>query len=553
MPRRRKKSSSKPQKFRNLPDFFEQKVQFRESMRIAPSLVFRRYMEDVAEDFHDIRRCLPVRNALTRCRAIETTMAVSVRSKLDRLIPNPQTLLSTRRLDQRSIEIFRELSDALFEAELLRSYVLYLVNRLYEVLGVNSLSAKYRDRIHDIPRQYEERLGPAVRERIEDGSSILKHVRDVLAELEFVNPTLPPGEILGAVGRLNALVRTGTVTLQPYLLEMCKFAAFIASLQLFAQSRSPVRVFLSYRRSIPASEQAKDTLRVLTRTHFKDRLRALVVADLAPGDLLRKIVRAAIWYADAVVALFPAVPPLQGRPPYDWITRESEYGILLEKGILFGLEDSANRDDVKAALSDQSIDLLVNGSKIPPKRERMDRLLEAYSEQIRARFPPSSPPGPALDDFKQQALPFLQSLYSDSVREHLEDFIGSFEPANRYCLIALLDAMESPGRLSRSAIASRLVERSFYREPETAKRAFGDLWRSIKDRSLFLPPVRHRFADRPVGLIEIRGRGPSSRYTQRLGYILSCYFPEDNRTARLQLRRSWVQRWRNKWSIRTPV
>jgi hypothetical protein len=126
------------------PFFISTKSEFRKSMSRSPQLVFQRYLEDVAEDFHDLRRTLRRDDFFRRARNIEKTLSASIGSKLKNFVPK-QSLAKFDDEDRKNAwTFFKEHAEMLYEVSIARYWAFFLLNEVYETVGMFSISQDYR-------------------------------------------------------------------------------------------------------------------------------------------------------------------------------------------------------------------------------------------------------------------------------------------------------------------------------------------------------------------------------------------------------------------------
>jgi hypothetical protein len=160
------------------PSFISSREEFVQSMTVAPHLVFQRYLEDVAEDFHDLRRTLRQEHFYRRAKQAETRLSESIGSKLRCLIPKPVPYAARTPWNQAGFAYFEEHAGTLYEAAIARAFAMMLLNEVYPSAGILSLSQHYRDEIRRCHEMFHSYLGAAMVFELKRNSTVLQFLEE---------------------------------------------------------------------------------------------------------------------------------------------------------------------------------------------------------------------------------------------------------------------------------------------------------------------------------------------------------------------------------------
>jgi hypothetical protein len=508
------------------PLFVSDKTEVRTCLSVGLHISLRRYLEDAAEDLHDLRRILGYSELYHRAKRVENTLGQSVRSKLYALVPKAPLGQSRIQADIEAWEIFRGNAGVLYEAAVARSFILYLLNEMYASVGMGNRLEHYRAQIAEQHRKFEALLGTSEWMRIRTASRTLQFLKECQQRYFSGSPNefSAAGEILSLADSAPEL----------WAAEVCKFGAFVLILRRLALDKPFVRLFLSHHFEVSASECVRDQLADHLAGRGRRRVAAVAPNDLPPGSPLRHILRAAIWMSQGTVAICPrdtsSIVTGHEDKDYRWIARETEYSLLLQKPVLFGIEAGADATAIKRDLGDSSIGYLVNGTKVAHDEARASKLLEEFADRVRASFVIGS--GKRTASFMDGSLKANVDAFADdvtiaAVSNLLSGYLRQIERGGRRTLLATLLALGPLGKCARPTLVDRVAS-IMKVETGTADREFDNMWRQVRDRHFGV-------ARRPVALLELR----NGKYCERLTAISSSL-----RTIMGRARyRAWTHEW----------
>lgn len=208
---------------------------------------------------------------------------------------------------------------------------------------------------------------------------------------------------------------------------------------------------------------------------------------------------------------------------------------------MFGLQDGANRDTILNDLKDQSIDYLVNGSKLVPNEERAKHLAETFAGLVQAPFNINSMSRSSdkLDPrLKENVFSFIETQSKATLEMLLDGYLNQFEIETQRALIITLARIGYRGRQPRNWIIQEFTDHWKGRNIDCAKFAFDRMWRQVKNRKLNIGKYG-------LALLEVRSRrqnGKLEDYHEQLGKILRVLQPEMSTSERKKWRIAWLNR-----------
>jgi hypothetical protein len=337
-------------------------------------LMFRRYFEDIGEYMFDIENHLDLPGVFRQAMRIQTILGESVDSKLDQVIPSPETYQRPNNpFDALVNEIFRKNLDWVFTASYARNYVQYFVNELYSLIGM-SIEEKYLNNFQTIEGVFNKlthaNWSEEARSRINEvevlSNALDSYLADDVDKFEQINsPNL-------------------------WTKRFVRFAQFLLHVKQRTVGTSAGRLFISYHQDVPKSVILRNQIKDQIRQSFGDRVNVLYVEQQSAGIPFVEQIKSSIWQSDVFGGLLPKdTEDLNDRDKnYLWIAREAEHALLLRKRTIFFAEDGLDEDTVKADFGNEAMGYLVPDARTDS--ERAKKIIDRFEKYTRARFAVSS-------------------------------------------------------------------------------------------------------------------------------------------------------------------
>jgi len=537
------------------PSFISTKSEFRKCMSVSPHLVFARYLEDVAEDFHDIRRTLRRVDFYRRARNIEKTLVASIKTKLAAFIPTVSLAKARASEDREAWKFFSENSGILYETTVARYWALFLLNEIYQTTGVFSQSKKYRAKINECHNHFLKLLGHTRANNIREESRVLQYLDECQEAYWSVDFSQYYSSDLFKLGFSTAQKLFSLAKDAPSLWakEFTKFAAFALIARTFQGSDRFLKIFLSHHHEVPASETVRDQIIDYAIEKRWNKLAILTVHDLPSGAPFRHVIRAAIWLADGTIALCPAntgTISASHDKDYKWIARESEYSLLLKKPVLFGAQDGADQSIILNDLGSPNVEYLVTGSKLPANSERANSLKDAFSGLVQVPFQVNSlnKSSSHLDlRLKEGVTNFVEVQNQNAVEILIDGYMNQFDGEAQRSLIVALVSLGHRGRQNKAWIIQEFRDRWKRGNKISSKTAFERMWKQIRGRKLNISSKGLALLELPDG--PLLNRKDKNKYHERLGLVLRILRPDMNLKNRLLWRQAWLKKWIEKLSM----
>jgi hypothetical protein len=361
-------------------------VHFLESLKLETALLLRRYFEDAGEMLHAIQHRANLELTLTWAKSVEVVLAESVGSKLAEILD--EVSRKNRHTKLTELELSRTLRESrtaeILQATYGRTLILYLLNQLYELLGIRDRSGDYRRKLETFESRNESLYSHPLREVMALDATLADLVGIFSAYSTCIDSTFPVE---------MAPVRSEV----SWVKHVAAFARFIAVLRKQAapttEERSKVfdprfvKIFLSSNHSVPSaieiSRQLTNTLK--DSAHWIQILRTQEPADVE----FKELIQARIWISDAALAVLPRDPTRFEATVgnYRWIGKEIALALAMGKRVSFVQEVGADSQLIQADFT--SIDNELFPWIGEPQGRNM--LLGRYNEFTRGEFSINDP------------------------------------------------------------------------------------------------------------------------------------------------------------------
>jgi hypothetical protein len=493
-------------------------VHFLESLKVQTTLIFRRYFQDVGEMLWAIQHKANLERALQWGKQAETVLAESVKSKLEEILEGRSKRGSEHHAHRRvARELRNEQAVEILKAAYGRLLILYLLNHLYEMLGISSKTEQYRDELKSF------------------GAEMSKVFRDDTLELAFSDDTT-----LNELSRIreafdDSLNRNsaGPMDLvsseRNWVRQTGGFARFLTVLRKhgtsIAEERAAVldprfaKIFFSSVHLVPSGAQVFNLLKAAMHGSKKP-VRLLAVQE-APDAGFRELIQARLWLSDALIAIMPREPRrFEGTVGnYKWIGEEMALALMTRKTVSMARETGADPVRINADFE------AVADSLFPwaDKGEVVTRLAQHFADTVANEFTVTDLARPLDDRLKEQIDLLVDRALTRRTDKLVKGFLNQFPDSLLEHLEFLqlarhgAEASEMAEHLKR---ANRVLPDPKGRFGKKAIQRFRSLFAAASSRAMFLNKVTY-----PLMKSEKERKKKHSKYYWMLPAILQALRP----------------------------
>ena len=498
------------------PTFINSKQEYLECLDLGLGFLFKRYFEDIAEDMVDIENHLSNTKVFERAKAIEMTLAGSIKQKIDTVMPSLAEWEKYINKDYfycsqiKECEIFEKTADWLYLASYSRIFSLYFINELYKHIGLSSQSNKYLDRFKSMEDVFKKLLGE---ENLHLVKQNLNQYNDLSKALHFyINKQYIDLQNL----------KNNTKTWTDQIIDFAKFVSLLNEYNIF---NSRGRIFISYHHNVFKTKIVKNQIENYIKEIFDDNIEILYCNSRKTRRDFIKEIKGKIWLADIVEGIFPAdtteISHLQQEKDYIWIAMEAEHGLLLDKDLIYILEEGT---DVKKVINDIKSDrmgfLSPNARQNP--EERINNLISSITNYNFTEFTVND-----LDESSNFLDPRVKDLIKEEVKTSISVRIEKMviglihqlpiEICETLCDIYKIAKYDSLERHPKTWYIKKLRETnpSRYYSDQKAEKLFDNCWELLKNRTIIVK-------GKDIRLIEIFSR---RYYSPMIDVILRDFLP----------------------------
>jgi hypothetical protein len=485
--------------------------------------VLQTYLEDVAEECHDLQHLSSTANSFERLKRIEATLKESIGQKIELILSGIESANRFTKQFKLASEIWEKYSQEVISASLVRPFVLYFVNQLYRALGVEDRSDKYEQRWnltlnrlsklipeHDFERLFDDYIqGPAILK-----STLLRYTaQGAFSEFGDLLDVAQPGTWLG---------------------EFVQFAEFCHRVRSEKSDPGKARIFLAAQHQIDAARHFVSFANQNVPLLPNQRPAAVFVQvhESQAGKQFERLIKTRIWQGDAVIGIIPEnwdAPRADGRAPLDWILSETEHAKLLRKNLVFATQQGVSLAAIEAEI-DKGIKFLADAKNRLDPVKRRDELKKHIGWTVVHQFKiESDNVAPPSIEFISEAVLTARKLRS---RDLIDGFLKFFPDKHRKTIARVLAFLNRPA--SKFEIGEALA-RGFrlgsgtptQDEVHRQQKEFTAAWDLLRTRRLFL-------SNRPFPLILRDGQ----EYRENLAAILKVLWPDQSESDHRSLRKS---------------
>ena len=505
-----------------LPAVFN-RIQFLQSLRVNLPLTFTRYLEDIGEEFFDIENHCSLGEVFERARNIERVLGESVKSKLEEVWTSAGSRKSgpeSQEAKRLGREILTQDTTAVAVATYARLLALFLLNELYEVVGLQDRSSKYRTQINEFGTAFGRKLEGV-------GAGSCDKPFELAVELEQ----------LGRVA--EQYMSSATIVdakAQLWVQRFIQFGRFVADIRANASvngssNRSGAmgrrdfrpqlpRVFVSTLSKVPSADVLYAQIERYVSDRHAGRVHLLHVRAQPGGTVLRPVIRSRIWLSTTVRTVIPADPREWGdrQKDYKWIAREVEHGLLLGKEVVHTIEEGINKDDLRKTFADPDLDYLAPEARVAPD-QRVDRLIRSLDEPVWVTFVVKDARGDYPPEDVQIA---VDKLVAEAPRRRTDEMIKGYllllpPEVLRALPVLRRSAITMTGKAARKDWIGTILEQKGLAEDRKGQAKFARLYEGMTDRVLIIDDEDYTI---------MRHNKHTQKYDWRLPSILVALRPD---------------------------
>ena len=447
-------------------------------------LLLRCYLEEVAEEFHDIEVFSTRIETFRRLKDVEDILAASVDSKITDIVTHAESKKDKELYDLARL-VWERFDLSILVAAHARVFALYFVNELYRFLGIEDRTKKYYHRWQEDSKFFRQMYGPKHYDTlVEAGAN---------SSLYFLRETL---RRYWAGDEIDELI---SETTEGWLSQFLCFARFVNSIRReFKSSRIP-SIFLSAQHRVPAvnrfAEAMEKYLAGRCDPSGSPMAQLLRVSDEKGGSNIGRMVMNRIWQSNAVLAAIPKQwsETEDGKGNLKWVAKEIDHGLLTKRKVSIFMEEGIDRKDVRLQFQ-QEIEHLASAEGRISKDARKKVLVEQIDNIVNASFRYSDKGG--LDGNARDGLDEAVAKARETLgRELVLGFLSQFPEDDEMTIARVLYLLTKP--LKKSEIARKLSvmtkseatlfpELSSPKEINVAKKAFDKAWVKARKRTICL-------------------------------------------------------------------
>jgi len=408
------------------------------------------YLEEVGEEFFDIEHHASKTDVFRRLKHAETILAESVDSKLQ-IIQSHAFHIKEYHLHAAARALWDKYDVMIIVAALARVFALFFINEMYRFLGIMDRSETYQGRWQESVDQFRNLSGVEAFDRLID--------RRTNSEISILNEAIRRYWDETYDGGFEDLI--GAAQPRLWLERFVGFADFVSSLRKEKTEPHIPRLFFSAQHRQEAASGFVNSARLYVssshRIRNEDPAQVTLVHQERSGENIEKLVKTKIWSSHAVVGVIPkkwmdSKPRKDG--PLEWVARETDHGLLIQRHVQLFLEEDVERDNVSAEFGNDFHPLSPATGRIDPD-ERKRKLQEQVKGIVNSSFRyigTRDIEGSAREGLDAAILRARDSM----CKELIHGFLEQFPSSDRTTLARVLHVAKYD--LTKSQIVRRLVD-----------------------------------------------------------------------------------------------
>lgn len=478
------------------------------SYRVGLDVIFRKYLEDVGEDFRDIENSLSTRAALRRSRHFEETLGGSVDGKLDQIRMHFKDDKS--RLHGLAKALWDNYGVDIVLASHARLFALFMLNQWYKLVGIKAKVSKYRDKWAETENRAQKWFG----ERY---------------DLLVAGPTDLGllSKAFHAFGQQDggALLRSEEAA-TGWVKSFISFARWILALKGDELHPAEPRVFFSGRHG---EETTKLLLKEVVQHYAlnqptKARRLRIATVENEPGQEIGHLVRRRIAFSHGLIAAIPS----GSEDDLTWVIREIEHADLREKFVAPFVESGADSAKVQNAFATFTEYLSSRDDRIDLEK-RQQRVVALVSKIAYATFR-NGETWHVSPELARELDRIAADLRDQMVFDLVLGLINLFQRQDRRIIVHSMKHTVNRSRPKRTLcelLARDLAESKVSR----VEGQFARTWGRIKDRKLEIDDSEYQLLTMPK----------KGHYQSNLPSILRKLRPELSDLERVKLHDRIIQ------------
>lgn len=300
-------------------------LEFLSSLQVRLDVMFKRYLEDVAEYFFDIENHSGLIETFKNAKDAENVLGASILTKLEKII-SPTKGKNFVLISNLKLAIENKYGDVVFKTKYARLFALYFINELYDFVGI-----KTKDYLEEF-RQLRNATNEFSKYFDQDG------------DLAILKTTLQ--KYFNSKG-ISSIEDLDCITNELWVRRFVDFAKFVSNLKISKdQITFKPKIFLSHQYSIQALEILRKGLIDTQHKELENKIEFLFARDRKTGSPFEEFIKSKIWNSDSTFTIISKNKSGidQKEIQYNWIAKEAVHSVLLKNDLTFLIEKEASDD-----------------------------------------------------------------------------------------------------------------------------------------------------------------------------------------------------------------
>ena len=471
------------------------KFEFLQSLKIRLDVIFKRYLEDVAENFFDIENHSDLPAAIKKAKSSETILSQSITTKIDIILSTTKgnstqffyDLTETKR------DLINNYADTIFKVRYAKYYAYFFINELYKTIGFSSKDFKNKFRNLKLNEENYD-------SNINDDADLL------LLRKSITNYETGKGR-----ETLEEDLASQTSTL--WVKRFIQFSSFIYYINK-EQALKPhtTKIFLSNRFTKSNSQTLKVKIDGLISNYFSNRVELLAVKENSAGKFINEIVKSRIWLSNATYSVLPQNED-NAKANFGWIAKEAVYSESLKNKLLFIL----NKNQDESLIGNFKDYVIKLDSYLAPEARNIQaskhNIVKKLENKLHAKYDSHNIKDVLLNE---SLIEDIKSLIELKVLNIVEAWLNQFSDEVSSVILDMNSKLEYPCKISKASVLIFKKENA-----EKEKKKFRYVWAQIRKRKLLIDGKEYT-------LINSIGKGNQTKYKRNLQNVIKVLVGDDN-------------------------